>query len=221
VKSRFVRALRRYLIAGLLIWLPLGVTYLTFRFLLDLVDRLVPLLPVRYQPDTLLGYHVPGFGALLALVVLLATGVLVANFIGRQFVGLWEDLLNRIPLVRSIYSGVKGLTETLVSGTGASFRRVVMIEYPRKDIWTLGFVTATGIAEIDAKSGRRQACIYVPTTPNPTSGFIVMVPEDEVIELEMSVDAAMKMIVTLGVVVPPQAVAQKAGASKAGAPKAP
>jgi uncharacterized membrane protein len=221
VKSRFVRALRRYLIAGLLIWLPLGVTYLTFRFLLDLVDRLVPLLPVRYQPDTLLGYHVPGFGALLALVVLLATGVLVANFIGRQFVGLWEDLLNRIPLVRSIYSGVKGLTETLVSGTGASFRRVVMIEYPRKDIWTLGFVTATGIAEIDAKSGRRQACIYVPTTPNPTSGFIVMVPEDEVIELEMSVDAAMKMIVTLGVVVPPQAVAQKAGSLKAGAPKAP
>lgn len=216
MKSRFVRALRRYLIAGLLIWLPLGVTYLTFRFLLDLVDRLVPLLPVRYQPDTLLGYHVPGFGALLALVVLLATGVLVANFIGRQFVGLWEDLLNRIPLVRSIYSGVKGLTETLVSGTGASFRRVVMIEYPRKDIWTLGFVTATGIAEIDAKSGRRQACIYVPTTPNPTSGFIVMVPEDEVIELEMSVDAAMKMIVTLGVVVPPQA-----GALKAEAPNAP
>jgi uncharacterized membrane protein len=202
VKSRLGRALRRWLIAGLLIWLPLGVTYLTFRFLLDLVDRLVPLLPARFQPDTLLGYHVPGFGVLLALVVLLLTGLLVANFIGRQLIGWWEDLLNRIPLVRSIYSGVKGLTETLVSGTGASFRRVVMIEYPRKEMWSFGFVTASGIAEIDAKTGKRQVCVYIPTTPNPTSGLIVMVPEEEIVELDMSVDAAMKMIVTLGVVVP-------------------
>ncbi len=202
MKSRVARALRRWLIAGLLIWLPLGVTYLTFRFLLDLVDRLVPLLPERFQPDVLLGFHVPGFGVLLALVVLLATGLLVANFIGRQLIDWWEDLLNRIPLVRTIYSGVKGLTETLVSGTGASFRKVVMIEYPRKEMWSFAFVTAAGIAEIDAKTGKRQVCVYVPTTPNPTSGLIVLVPEDEIIELDMSVDAAMKMIVTLGVVVP-------------------
>jgi uncharacterized membrane protein len=203
VKSRVVRAFRRYLIAGLLVWLPLGVTWLTFLFLIDLVDRLVPLLPLRYQPDVLLGFHVPGFGVLLALVVLLVTGVLVANFIGRQLVGWWEELLNRIPLVRTIYSSVKGLTETLVSGTGASFRKVVMIEYPRKEMWSFGFVTASGIEEIDRKTGKRQVCVYVPTTPNPTSGLIVMVPEDEIIELDMSVDVAMKMIVTLGVVVPP------------------
>lgn len=202
VKSRVARALRRWLIAGLLVWLPLGVTYLTFRFLLDLVDRLVPLLPERFQPDTMLGYHVPGFGVLLALVVLLLTGLLVANFIGRELVGWWEDVVNRIPLVRTIYSSVKGLTETLVSGTGASFRKVVMIEYPRRDMWSFGFVTASGIEEIDRKTGKPQVCVYVPTTPNPTSGLIVMVPEDEVVELDMSVDAAMKMIVTLGVVVP-------------------
>lgn len=202
MRSRLARALRRYLIAGLLIWLPLGVTYLTFSFLLDMADRLVLLLPERYRPEVLLGYHVPGVGVLLAVVVLLGTGLLVANFIGRQFVGWWEDLLNRIPLVRTIYSGVKGLTESLVSGTSASFRRVVMIEYPRRDMWSFGFVTASGIAEIDERTGKRQVCVYVPTTPNPTSGLIVMVPEDEVVELEMSVDAAMRMIVTLGVVVP-------------------
>jgi uncharacterized membrane protein len=202
VKSRVGRALRRWLIAGLLIWLPLGVTWLTFAFLLDLVDRLLPLLPVRFQPDVLLGFHVPGFGVLLALAVLLVTGLLVANFVGRELVVWWEDLLNRIPLVRTIYSGVKGLTETLVSGTGASFRKVVMIEYPRKEMWSFGFVTASGIREIDEKTGKKQVCVYVPTTPNPTSGLIVMVPEDEIVELDMSVDAAMKMIVTLGVVVP-------------------
>jgi len=202
VKSNLARALRRYLVAGLLIWLPLGVTYLALGFLLDAVDRLLVLLPERYQPDTLLGFHVPGFGALLALLLLLVTGLLVANFVGRELVGWWEDLLNRIPGVRTIYSGVKGLTETLVSGSGASFRKVALIQYPRQGVWSVGFITASGIPEIDAKSGRKLVCVFVPTTPNPTSGFIVMVPEDELIELEMGTDAAMKMIVTLGVVAP-------------------
>ena len=202
MKSNLARALRRYLVAGLLIWLPLGVTYLALGFLLDAVDRLLVLLPERYQPDTLLGFHVPGFGALLALLLLLVTGLLVANFVGRELVGWWEDLLNRIPGVRTIYSGVKGLTETLVSGSGASFRKVALIQYPRQGVWSVGFITASGIPEIDAKSGRKLVCVFVPTTPNPTSGFIVMVPEDELIELEMGTDAAMKMIVTLGVVAP-------------------
>lgn len=202
MKSRLARALRRYLVAGLLIWLPLGVTYLAFRFLLDAVDRLLVLLPASYQPDTLLGFHVPGFGALLAVLLLLVTGLLVANFVGRELVGWWEELLNRIPGVRTIYSGVKGLTETLVSGSGASFRKVALIQYPRQGLWSVGFVTASGIPEIDARTGRRQVCVFIPTTPNPTSGFIVMVPEDELIELQMGTDAAMKMIVTLGVVAP-------------------
>ena len=206
MKVRLARALRRYLIAGLLIWLPLGVTYLAFSFLLDTVDRLLVLLPRRYQPDELLGFHVPGFGVLLAAFLLIGTGLLVANFVGRELVRWWEDLLNRIPGVRTIYSGVKGLTETLVSGSGASFRKVALIQYPREGLWSVGFVTASGIAEIDAKTGRRQVCVFIPTTPNPTSGFIVMVPEDELIELEMGTDAAMKLIVTLGVVAPAPAV---------------
>jgi len=210
MKSRFARAVRRYLIAGLLIWLPLGVTYLAFRFLLDAVDRLLVLLPQSFQPDTLLGFHIPGFGALLAVVLLLVTGLLVANFVGRELIGWWEDLLNRIPGVRTIYSGVKGLTETLVSGSGASFRKVALIEYPRKGLWSVGFVTASGIAEIDERTGRRQVCVFIPTTPNPTSGFIVMVPEEELIELQMGTDQAMKMIVTLGVVAPPTAVSSSA-----------
>jgi uncharacterized membrane protein len=203
-KSRLLRGLRRYLIAGLLVWLPLGATVLTFKFLLDLMDELLPLLPEAWQPDALLGFHLPGFGAILAFVVLLGTGFLVANLIGSTLVGWWEDLLNRIPLVRSIYSGVKGFTETLVSGAGGSFNKVVLVEYPRREMWSIGFVTASDLPDISALTGDRQLCVYVPTTPNPTSGLIVYVPASQVIATDMSVDAAMKMVVTMGIVMPPQ-----------------
>jgi uncharacterized membrane protein len=202
-KARVLRGLRRYLVAGLLVWVPLGATVLTFKFLLDLMDELLPLMPAAWQPDALLGFHLPGFGALLALVVLLGTGFLVANLIGSTLVTWWEELLNRIPLVRSIYSGVKGLTETLVSSKG-SFSKVVMVEYPRRDMWSIGFVTATDIPDISAITGEQLVCVYVPTTPNPTSGLIVYVPASQVRETTMSVDEAMKMVVTMGIVMPPQ-----------------
>jgi len=203
VKSRVLRSLRRYLVAGLLVWAPLGATVLTFRFLLNLMDELLPLLPARWRPDAVLGFHLPGFGVLIALIVLLGTGFLVANLIGRTLVAWWEDFLNRIPFVRSIYSGVKGFTETLVSSKG-SFSRVVLVEYPRRDMWSIGFVTASDLPDIDAITGDRQVCVYVPTTPNPTSGLIVYVPASQVRETDMSVDAAMKMVVTMGIVMPPQ-----------------
>jgi uncharacterized membrane protein len=203
VKSRFARGLRRYLVAGLLLWLPLGATLLTFKFLFDLMDELLRVLPAEWQPDALLGFHIPGFGAILAIVVLLGTGFLVANLIGSTLVGWWEELLNRIPLVRSIYSGVKGLTETLVSSKG-SFSRVVLVEYPRRDMWSIGFVTASDVPDISALTGDTQVCVYVPTTPNPTSGLIVYVPATQIRETDMSVDAAMKMVVTMGIVMPPQ-----------------
>jgi uncharacterized membrane protein len=203
VKGKVIRGLRRYLMSGLLVWVPLFVTYLAFRFVLDLMDRLLPLLPAQYQPDVLLGFHLPGFGAIVALVVLLVTGLLVANLIGRTLVGWWEEFLNRIPLVRSIYSGVKGFTETLVSDSGSSFRQVVLVEYPRKGIWSIAFVTASDLVEIDRKTGKPQLCLFVPTTPNPTSGFIFLAAADEVVELDISIDEAMKMIVTLGMVAPP------------------
>jgi uncharacterized membrane protein len=204
MKLGMVRGMRRYLVAGLLVWVPLGATVLTFKFLLDLMDQLLPLLPQHWQPDSLLGFHIPGFGAIVAFVVLLGTGFLVANLIGSTLVGWWEDLLNRIPLVRSIYSGVKGFTETLVSNKGGSFSKVVLVEYPRKGMWSIGFVTASDLPDINALTGDRQVCVYVPTTPNPTSGLIVYVPAAEVRETNMSVDAAMKMVVTMGIVMPPQ-----------------
>jgi uncharacterized membrane protein len=196
------RGLRKYLVAGLLVWLPLGATLLAFKFLLDLMDQLLLLLPAQWQPDALLGFHLPGFGALLALVVLLGTGFLVANLIGTTLVGWWEELLNRIPLVRSIYSGVKGLTETLVSSKG-SFSKVVLIEYPRRELWTLAFVTASDLPDISALAGNALVCVYVPTTPNPTSGLIIFVPASQIRETDMSVDDAMKMVVTMGMVMPP------------------
>lgn len=204
MKSRLSRGMQRYLIAGLLIWVPVGITWLTFKFLLDLTDGLLTLLPEQYQPDNLLGFHIPGFGALIALLVLFLTGLLVANLVGQTLVVWWDDLMSRIPLVRTIYSGVKGFTESLVTSK-ASFRQVVMIEFPRRDTWTVAFVTATDIPDYSGKyGGERQICVYVPTTPIPTTGYNLIVRKSEVVPIDMSVDDAMKMIVTLGVVVPPE-----------------
>jgi uncharacterized membrane protein len=197
------RRVRRYLIAGLLVWVPILVTVLVVRFILDLMDRTLLLLPPGVRPEALLGFHIPGLGAVLAVLLLIFTGMLVGNIIGRSLVSLWEDLLNRIPFVRALYSGVKSFSTTILSNQGNSFKKVMLIEYPRKGIWSIGFQTAGDLPLISAHTGEPQVCVFIPTTPNPTSGFIMMVPRSQAIELEMSVDAAMKMIVTLGVVVPP------------------
>ena len=203
VTRRFVR---RYLIAGLLVWVPILVTVLVLRFILDLLDQTLLLLPSSMRPETVFGVHVPGLGLLLAVLLLIFTGVLVSNFIGRSLVALWEDLLNRIPFVRALYGGVKTFSTTILSNQGNSFKKVMLIEYPRHGIWSVGFQTAGDVPLISAHIGEPQVCVFIPTTPNPTSGFIVMVPRSQAIELDMSIDAAMKMIVTLGVVVPPVAV---------------
>ena len=197
------RFIRRYVIAGLLVWVPIVVTVLVVRFILDLMDQTLLLLPAVARPEALFGFHIPGLGLLLALVLLISTGMLVSNIIGRSLVGLWEDLLNRIPFVRALYSGVKSFSTTILSNQGNSFKKVMLIEYPRKGIWSIGFQTAGDVPLISAHTGEAQVCVFIPTTPNPTSGFIMMVPRSQAIELDMIVDAAMKMIVTLGVVVPP------------------
>jgi uncharacterized membrane protein len=202
-QPRVARTVRRYLVAGVLVWLPILATVWVVRFIVQLMDQTLLLLPEDYRPEAVLGFPLPGVGLVFALLVLLVTGLLVTNFIGRRLVTYWEGLMQRIPLVRSIYGGVKGLTESVFSNKSGSFRQVVMVEYPRKEMWSIGFLTADDIAEVSARTGERQVCVYVPTTPNPTSGLIVMVPHDEVVVLDMSVDAAMKMIVTLGIVVPP------------------
>lgn len=196
------RIVRRYLMAGLLVWVPILVTVLVVRFILDLMDQTLLLLPSSVRPEAVFGVHIPGVGAVLAVLLLIFTGMLVSNIIGRSLVGLWEDLLNRIPFVRALYSGVKSFSTTILSNQGNSFKKVMLIEYPRQGIWSIGFQTAGDVPLISQHTGEPQVCVFIPTTPNPTSGFIMMVPRSQAIELEMSVDAAMKMIVTLGVVVP-------------------
>lgn len=195
--------MRRYLIAGLLVWVPLGVTLLVITTLVDLLDRVLLLLPPEWRPDALLGVHIPGLGVLVSVTVVFVTGIIAANLFGRQLVALWESLLARIPLVRSIYAAVKQLTETMFSSSGQSFRKVLLIEYPRRGLWTLAFQTGTDVGEAQAKTGQDVINVYVPTTPNPTSGFFLMVPRADVIELEMSVDDGLKMLISMGVVVPP------------------
>ncbi|HEX9803327.1 MAG TPA: DUF502 domain-containing protein [Gammaproteobacteria bacterium] len=197
-----ISALRRYIMAGLLVWLPLGVTILVVKMLVDLMDRTLLLLPARYQPEQLLGMHIPGLGVIVAVTVVLSTGIIVANLFGRKLVAGWESLLARIPLVRSIYSAVKQIAETMFSANGQSFRKVLLVEYPRKGLWTLAFQTGTEVGEAQRKTGREVINIYVPTTPNPTSGFFLMVPREEVVELEMSVDEGLRMIISMGSVVP-------------------
>jgi uncharacterized membrane protein len=194
--------LRRYLVAGLLVWLPVGVTILVFKVLLDLMDRVLVLIPEAYRPEELLGFRIPGLGAVLALAVLFTTGVLVANLLGRQLVLWYEALLARIPFVRSIYGGVKNFAAVLLDDRGRSFKKVVLIEYPRKGIYRVGLQTSDTVAEIAAVTGEDIMTVFVPTTPNATTGFLAFVPRDEVVELTMSVEDALKMIVSLGIVVP-------------------
>ncbi|MFQ6022464.1 MAG: DUF502 domain-containing protein [Acidiferrobacterales bacterium] len=194
---------RRYIIAGLLVWVPVGITWFVIKFMVDVMDTTLLLLPPSVRPENLLGFRIPGLGIVLTAIILLVTGIVVANLVGRKLVQTGERLLARIPLVRSIYSGVKQVTETMVAGTGKSFRSVVLIEYPRKGIWTLAFLTGEGgVAEVEDKTAQQVTHIFVPTTPNPTSGFFLMVPTEDVLVLDMSVDDGLKMIISAGVVVP-------------------
>jgi uncharacterized membrane protein len=194
-------SLRRYLVAGVLIWLPILATLWVVTFFIHIMDETLLLLPPSYRPQALVGFALPGVGAVFAFIVVLATGLLVTNLVGRQLVGLWEDLLNRIPIVRSVYGGVKSFTESVFSQSN-SFRKVVMVEYPRLGVWSIGFMTAEDLPEVSRKTGTPHCCVYLSSALNATAGFLVVVPRSQVVELEMSVDAAMKMIITCGVVVP-------------------
>ncbi len=196
------RQLRSWLIAGLLVWAPVLVTILVIRLIVDLMDQSLLLLPPEWRPDVLFGVYIPGLGLVLAVVILMVTGMLITNFAGRKLVEWSEGLLARIPLVRSIYSGAKKVAETLLMPSGKSFRKVLLVEYPRKGIWCLAFQTSDDLGEVQEKTGKHVLGVFVPTTPNPTSGFIVLIPSDEVVELDMTVDEAIRMVISLGVVVP-------------------
>jgi uncharacterized membrane protein len=200
-------SLRRYLVAGILIWLPILATLWVVTFFIHIMDETLLLLPIRYRPEALVGFALPGLGAVFAFIVVLATGLLVTNLIGRQLVAFSEELLNRIPVVRSVYGGVKSFAESVFSQSN-SFRKVVMIEYPRVGVWSLGFMTAEDVPEISRKTGAQHCCVYISNALNATAGFLVIAPRSQVVELDMSVDAAMKMIITCGVVVPNETMAK-------------
>ena len=197
-----MKNLRRYLVAGILVWLPIGVTIILLRILIGLMDRTLVLVPAQYRPEEWLGFAIPGLGLVLSFFILLVTGVLAANFVGRSLVGFWERILERIPIVRSVYSASKNFAEVVFSDSDQSFKKVLLIEYPRKGLYGLAFQTATELGEVQGRTGEEVICTFVPTTPNPTSGFIIIVPKKDVIELDMEIDEALKMIISLGVVVP-------------------
>ena len=197
-----MKRLRRYLVAGILVWAPLAVTFVLLRFAVNLMDKSLAVVPDRYMPEQVLGVHIPGLGVILTFIVLLVTGMLAANYVGRFVVGGWESLLHRIPIVRTIYGGAKNFAEIVFSESNDSFKNVLMIEYPRKGLYSLAFQTASELGEVQARTGEDVVCCFVPTTPNPTSGFVIMVPRKDVTVLDMEVDEALKMIISLGVVVP-------------------
>lgn len=197
-----MKRIRRIIVAGLLVWLPLGVTIFIIRVLLDLLGQTYKIIPEFFRPENLLGFSIPGFGILLAVVIIFVTGLIAANFIGKSLVDWWESFLDKIPLVRSIYSPLKKFAELVLSDQTQSFSKVLLIEYPRKGLYSLCFQTSKNLGEIEEKSGVDVVCVFVPTTPNPTSGLIIMVPQSDVIELDMSVEDGLKMIISLGVVVP-------------------
>ncbi|MBM93371.1 MAG: hypothetical protein CMF51_01285 [Legionellales bacterium] len=193
---------KRHFIAGILIWLPIWVTVTVVKVLFELFDQAWASVPLQYQPSAWLGFHLPGMSVIFVCAVIWLTGVLGANFMGRRILALSESILKRIPLVRSIYNAVQQALTVILSSQGESFRQVLLIEYPRIGIWSIAFKTNRGLTQVDEATGKTLLTVFVPTTPNPTSGFLLLVPEESVKILSMSVEAALKYIVSLGTVLP-------------------
>ena len=193
---------RKYLIAGLLVWLPLAATAFIIKLVIDLLDKIILFLPLQYRPESLFGFSIPGFGLALAIGVLLLTGMLAANLLGRELVAIWEGILSRIPIVRNIYNAVKQIASTILTSKGKSFRKVVLAEYPRTGIWSIGFLTNEQVKLQCEGLQDEMVAVFLPTTPNPTSGFILLFPKEDLIELDMSVEEGFKFIISIGVVVP-------------------
>ncbi len=194
---------RRYFISGLLVWLPIWVTILAIKFLVDILSYTLLLLPKPYQPDAIIGFHIPGIDMFITLLIIFLTGLFATNLLGRQLVAMGDQLIGRIPIVRSVYMGVKQIAQTLFTPGGQSFRKVFLVQYPHPGAWTVAFQTGEASAEIHQKlNDEPMLSLYVPTTPNPTSGFLLMIPRKNAIELDMGVDQALKFVISLGVVQP-------------------
>lgn len=194
--------MRKYFITGLLILVPLAITLWVLNLIIGTMDQSLLLLPERWRPETLVGFHIPGLGTIMTLLIVFVTGLLTQNFVGNYVVVVWEAMLKRIPVVNSIYSSVKQVSDTLFSSSGNAFRKALLVQYPREGCWTIAFLTGAPGGDVKNHLHGDYVSVYVPTTPNPTSGFFLMMPRSDVVELDMSVDAALKYIVSMGVVAP-------------------
>jgi uncharacterized membrane protein len=194
--------MRKYFITGLLVLVPLVITLWVLNLIIGTLDQSLLLLPPQWRPELLLGFNLPGVGTILTLVIIFITGVVTRNFVGNRLLMLWELLLKRIPVVNSIYSSVKQVSDTLFSSSGNALRKALLVQYPREGVWTIAFQTGVPGGDVKNHLSGDYVSVYVPTTPNPTSGFFLMLRRSDVVELEMSVDEALKYIVSMGVVAP-------------------
>ena len=207
--------MKKYLITGLLIWIPLVITIWVLKLVVDTLDQSLLLLPAEFRTETWLGFYVPGMGVVMTLVIVFLTGLFATNLLGARLVRLWDAILDRIPVVNSIYSSVKQISDTLFSSSGQAFRKAVLMQWPREGVWTIAFLTGVPGGDVVTHLEGDYVSVYVPTTPNPTGGYFVMLPRKDVIELEMSVDDALKYIISMGVVAPNGKSGRLADRSKA------
>lgn len=197
------KAIKKYLITGILVWLPVAVTIWVITYIISATDQLVNLLPARWQPEHYLGFKLPGLGFIVAVLVLFFTGIFAANVLGRKIIQGWDKLLGRIPVVKSIYSSVKKVSESLLSDNSRSFKTPVLVPFPQPGIWTIAFVSGSVAPALQSALGREAyVSVYVPTTPNPTGGYYIMVKQSDIRPLDMSVDEALKYVISLGMVLP-------------------
>ena len=195
--------MKKYFITGLLIWIPLAITFMVLAWIIGTLDAILLWLPVEHQPSRYIGFNIPGVGVVASLLIIFFTGLIAANVLGQKLVRLWEALLSRIPVVKSIYYSVKQVSDTLFSSSGQAFRKALLVQYPREGAWTIAFLTGQPGGDAANHLHGDYVSVYVPTTPNPTSGFFLMMPREDVVELDMSVDEALKYIISMGVVAPP------------------
>jgi len=194
--------MKKYFITGLLIWIPLVITIWVLKLVVDMLDQSLLLLPMALRTENWLGIHIPGLGVLLTLLIVFLTGTVTANLIGQRLVDFWHDILHRIPVVNSIYSSVKQVSDTLFSSSGEAFRKALLVQWPREGMWTIAFLTGTPGGDVNRHLQGDYVSVYVPTTPNPTGGYFVMMRREDVIELDMSVDTALKYVISMGVASP-------------------
>jgi uncharacterized membrane protein len=193
---------RKWLLSGLLVLAPLIITVWVLEWVVSTLDMTLRILPGAWQPDEFLGLHIPGLGVIFALIVVLLIGAMASNFIGTKLLSWWNVLLHRIPIVRTIYSGVKQVSDTLFSEKGNAFRKAVLVQWPHEGLWTIAFVTGTPGGDLLNHLKGDYLSVYVPTTPNPTGGYFIMLKKSDCIELTMSVDEALTYVISMGVIVP-------------------